>query len=81
MSYVLYLLTRQSMALAIEPDIIHGRGPRNEMHPQLQLKNTRAKWYQSLRYVASKVVCVLYIANKTERFSFKSLKVVDSYRW
>ena len=43
------------MALAI--DEMHGRGPSNEMHPQLQPKNVKVR-------LAAKGVFVLFITKK-----------------
>ena len=41
-AYAKYITSKtESMALAA--DIIHGNGPRNKMHPQLQPKKIKAK--------------------------------------
>ena len=51
------------MALAI--DIMHERGPSNEMCPQLQPKTTKVRLYWLL-IKHQKVYYVLYITNKLE---------------
>ena len=58
------------MALAI--NIMHGRGPSDEMYPQLQPKKTKIR-YLTLQ---QKALCVLYITKKMEHFSFISGCVV-----
>ena len=50
------------MALAI--DIMHGHGPSNEMHPQLQHKKTKIRLY-GLLLKQQKVSYALCITNKT----------------
>ena len=57
------------MTLAI--DIMHGCGPINKMYHRLQPKKTKARLYLLL-ILQQKMLYMLYITNKMERFSFKS---------
>ena len=56
------------MALAI--DIIHGHGPSNEMHHQLQPMKTKVSVLAFNTVVQQKVSYALYIINKMEHDPF-----------
>ena len=54
---------------------VDGRGPNNEMRPQLQRKKTKVGLYLPL-ILQQKASYALYITDKTEHFSFTSRCVV-----
>ena len=62
------LLTRVSMVFAV--DIMHEHGLSNKMHPQLQPKKAMIRLYWLL--ISEQKEYMLYVPNKTERFSFNS---------
>ena len=58
------------MALAV--DAINRHGPSNEMRHQLQPKKTKVRLHKPFIHIALKDVLPVFVANKTECFSFKS---------
>ena len=65
------LLEKQNIVLAV--DIMHGHGPSNKMHTQLQPKKTKVRLYESLIW-QQKVLYVLYVINKSGCFCFKGVR-------